>query len=151
MKQIMESYNAAVGVVMTVLIEIIGAYNYIFSIYMVLNILDWLTGWYKARKNQELSSQKGFSGALKKIGYWVIILIAFLIPYVFVTLGEEMLGLDLSFLSTLGWFTLASLIINEIRSILENLIACGYKVPEILTRGLSITKNIVEEKETPSQ
>ena len=36
----------------------------------------------------------------------------------------------------LGWFALASLIINEIRSILENFVEAGYNVPGILISGL---------------
>ena len=35
----------------------------------------------------------------------------------------------------------------QIRSILENLIACGYQVPEILKRGLEITEKMLDEKE----
>ena len=58
----------------------------------------------------------------------------------FQRLGKDLLDMDLGYLSALGWFTLANLLINEIRSILENLIACGYQVPEILKRGLEITK-----------
>lgn len=86
-------------------------------------------------------------GIVKKVGCWIIILVAFLIPYVFITLGNELLSLDLSFLSTIGWFTLANLIVNEVRSILENLIACGYKVPKVLKKGLAITEKMMEEKE----
>ena len=112
---------------------------YLFGIYLLLNVLDWLTGWYKARVKKEASSKAGLNGIIKKVGYWIILLIAFLIPYMFQRLGKDLLDMDLGYLSALGWFTLANLLINEIRSILENLIACGYQVPEILKRGLEIT------------
>lgn len=120
---------------------------YLFGIYLLLNVLDWLTGWYKARVKKEASSKAGLNGIIKKVGYWIILLIAFLIPYMFQRLGKDLLDMDLGYLSALGWFTLANLLINEIRSILENLIACGYKVPEILKRGLEITEKMLDEKE----
>ena len=65
----------------------------------------------------------------------------------FQRLGKDLLGVDLGYLSALGWFTLANLLINEIRSILENLVACGYRVPEILKRGLEITEKVINETE----
>ena len=114
---------------------------------MLLNVLDWLTGWYKARVKKEANSKSGMKGIVKKVGYCVILLIAFLIPYMFQRLGKDLLGVDLGYLSALGWFTLANLLINEIRSILENLVACGYRVPEILKRGLEITEKVINETE----
>ena len=120
---------------------------YLFGIYLLLNVLDWLTGWYKARVKKEASSKAGLNGIIKKVGYWIILLIAFLIPYMFQRLGKDLLDMDLGYLSALGWFTLANLLINEIRSILENLIAGGYQVPEILKRGLEITEKMLDEKE----
>lgn len=124
--------------------ECYGAY--LFGIYLLLNILDWLTGWYKARVKKETSSKAGLKGIVKKVGYWVILLIAFLIPYMFRRLGKDLLDIDLSYLSAMGWFTLANLLVNEIRSILENLIACGYRVPDVLKRGLEITEKVINEK-----
>ncbi|MDO4444324.1 MAG: phage holin family protein [Bacillota bacterium] len=147
MEKIGDDYHVAAGMVVTVIIQIFGSHHYIFGVYVLLNILDWLTGWYKAAKKREVSSKAGLKGIVKKVGCWIIILVAFLIPYVFITLGNELLSLDLSFLSTIGWFTLANLIVNEVRSILENLIACGYKVPKVLKKGLAITEKMMEEKE----
>jgi len=94
---------------------------YLFGIYLLLNVLDWLTGWYKARVKKEASSKAGLNGIIKKVGYWIILLIAFLIPYMFQRLGKDLLDMDLGYLSALGWFTLANLLINETRRILENL------------------------------
>lgn len=137
----------AAGIAVTVLMNFLGNYGEILEIYALLNVTDWLTGWYKARKNKEESSKAGIRGLLKKLGYWIIILIAFLLPHIFVSLGRELLGMDLTFLAMIGWFTLANLIINEIRSILENLVACGYRIPGILSKGLAVTQKMMEEKE----
>ena len=42
-----------------------------------------------------------------------------------------------------GWFTLACLIINESRSIIENLIEIGIDVPIFLKKGLETYENII--------
>jgi len=138
-----DTYNAAVGAVVAVLSAVFGVYWYLFAGYLILNILDWGTGWYKARKKKQESSYRGLKGIVKKTGYWVIILVAFLIPALFIKMGQDLLGINLGFLTLLGWFTLAALLVNEVRSILENLVECGYGVPDFLIRGLAITEKLI--------
>ena len=138
-----DRYNAVVGAVVVVLSAIFGAYWYLFAGYLLLNILDWLTGWYKSRRKRTESSYRGMWGLAKKTGYWVMILVAFLVPELFVHLGNDLLGVNLGFLVLLGWFTLAALLVNEVRSILENLVECGYEVPDFLIRGLAVTEKLI--------
>lgn len=142
-KYIIDRYNAIMGAAVMVLTAIFGVYWYIFAGYLLCNVLDWLTGWYKSRKLERESSKVGFKGILKKLGYWAIILVAFLIPDLFIHLGQNILDVNLSFLTLFGWFTLASLLVNEVRSILENLVECGYNVPAFLIRGLAVTEKLI--------
>lgn len=139
-----DKYNAIVGAVVALLTAVFGTYWYIFAAFLVLNVTDWITGWVKANKKQEESSEVGAKGALKKLGYWAVVLVAFLISTVFVHFGNDMLGVDLSFLHLIGWWVLAMLIVNEARSILENLVEMGYNVPEVLIKGLAVTKKLIE-------
>jgi len=142
-KIFIDRYNTVAGSIIMILTMIFGTYWYVFAGYLLCNILDWLTGWCKSRKLGKENSRTGFRGILKKVGYWIIIAIAFLIPAVFIHLGKDLMGIDLGFLVLLGWFTLASLLVNEIRSILENLVECGYHVPEFLIRGLAVTERLI--------
>jgi len=142
----LDTYNAAVGAVITVLSAILGIYWYIFAAFLLLNILDWVTGWYKARQLQQESSAAGLKGIIKKTGYWVIIAVAFLAAGVFQELGADLLGIDLSFLNLIGYFTLACLVINEMRSIVENLVECGYNVPAVLVKGLKIADKMLSKE-----
>lgn len=144
---VVDTYNMAVGVVIAVMTAIFGVYWYIFAAFLLFNVLDWLTGWYKARKLKQESSSTGLKGIIKKLGYWVIVAVAFSVPYVFVRMGNDLLHIDLSFLTMLGWFTLACLLINEVRSILENLVESGYAIPAILIKGLAVTEKLINAKE----
>ncbi len=141
--KVIDTYNMIVGAAVTVLTAIFGIYWYIFAAFLVFNVLDWLTGWYKSRKLKKESSVVGLWGILKKLGYWAIILVAFIISYVFVHMGQDILNVDLSFLEMVGWFTLACLMVNEARSILENLVECGYDVPTVLIQGLAVTDKLI--------
>uniref|UniRef100_UPI00326140AC phage holin family protein n=1 Tax=Clostridium sp. NkU-1 TaxID=1095009 RepID=UPI00326140AC len=97
----------------------------------------------RLEKNHTESSSIGIIGIAKKIGYWIIVSVSFLIPSLFINLGKDMFGINLSFLELLGWFTLATLLINEIRSILENLVEYGCDVPEFLIKGLAVTEKLI--------
>jgi len=146
MKAFTDTYNFVVGMVVTIMTAVFGVYWYIFAAYMFFNIVDWLTGWYKSRKNKKESSSVGLRGALKKLGYWIIIAVAFLMSAVFVHLGKDILGINLDFLMMIGWFTLACLMVNEVRSILENLVESGYNIPAVLINGLEIADKMINKE-----
>lgn len=146
MKVFTDTYNFVAGVIVTIMTALFGVYWYIFATYMIFNIVDWLTGWYRSRKKKEESSKVGLKGILKKLGYWIIIAVAFLMSTVFVHLGKDILGINLDFLMMIGWFTLTCLMVNEVRSILENLVECGYDVPTVLVNGLKVADEIINKE-----
>ena len=86
----------------------------------------------------------GWKGILKKLGYWLMIMVAFGSSAVFVEIGNA-IGIDLGITTLLGWFVLASLLVNEIRSICENFVEAGYNVPTILVKGLEVADKVVNK------
>lgn len=46
---------------------------------------------------------------------------------------------------------LASLLINEIRSILENFVETGYHVPAILIKGLEVVDKMVNKEDSEAE
>lgn len=142
---VLDWYNMITGSIVAVLAAIFGSHWYLFAAFLLLNMLDYLTGWWKSRKLHKESSNAGIAGIVKKAGYWIIILLSFMSAYIFEELGKEFLKIDLSFMLLLGWFTLACLLINEIRSVLENLVEIGCNVPNILIRGLAVTEKLINK------
>lgn len=61
--------------------------------------------------------------------------------YWYIFAGHLLLNI-LDFLLLLGWFTFACLLVNEIRSILENLVECGYNMPAFLVKGVAVTEKL---------
>lgn len=146
MNKILDTYNLVAGGVVTLLAAIFGQYWYLFAIFLLLNLFDYITGYMKARKLKRESSSVGLAGIIKKLGYWIVIATAFLTAYALTALGKDILNIDLSFLALLGWFTLACLLINEVRSILENLVEYGLDVPYVFIEGLAVTERLLNEK-----
>lgn len=137
MATITDSYNAFIGAVIAILTMVLGEHWYIFAAFLLLNVIDWITGWMKSRINGVENSMAGWKGVLKKLGYWLMIAVAFAIAAALIEVGK-VIGIDLGVTTLLGWFVLASLIVNEARSIVENFVEAGYDVPKVLTTGLQV-------------
>lgn len=137
--------NMAWGSVVTFLTAVLGDYWFLFLAFFLLNVADYVTGWLKAYFAQQENSNKGLKGIVKKVGYWVVIAIAFFTALAFTRMGA-VIGINLDFLTLIGWFTLATFIMNEIRSILENLVIIGVDVPAFLIKGLEVAAGAIEEK-----
>lgn len=144
-KEICKIFNkitSVISIIGTSLTSLLGSEWVLFAGYLVLNITDYITGTIKSKINKEENSKKGLLGILKKICYWILIVISFLISYLLVKLGIQ-ININLEFIWAFGWFTLTCLIINESRSIIENFIEMGIYVPEFLKKGLEIYANII--------
>ena len=147
---IIDWYNAIAGTVIAVLSYVLGEHWILFVAFLLLNVADWITGWMKSRINKKENSVAGWKGVLKKLGYWLMIAVAFGSSAVFIEIGQT-IGIDLGVTTLLGWFVLASLLINEIRSIIENFVEAGFNVPKILTKGLEVADKIVNQEEEKNE
>ena len=139
-----EESNLIWGGVVAVLSYLFGVHWPVFLLFLALNVVDYLYGIAKAKATNTWSSTKGAKGVVKKVSYWVVIALAFGLNAVFLELGT-VIGVKLDFLQLIGWFVLALYIINELTSILENMVALGVDVPEFLIRGLAAVKTAVDE------
>lgn len=144
--KVIDTYNAIVGGIVAVLSYIFGEHWILFALFLLFNVADWLTGWMKSRIAGKENSQAGWKGALKKLGYWMMIMVAFGASAVFIEIGNA-IGIDLGVTTLLGWFVLASLIVNEIRSILENFVEAGFNVPMVLIKGLEVADKAINKED----
>ena len=73
---IIDGYNAVTGAIVAVLSYILGEHWILFVAFLGLNIADWITGWMKSRMAGKENSSAGWRGVLKKLGYWLMIMVA---------------------------------------------------------------------------
>lgn len=141
-----DKINMIYGLIATVGVAIFGKYWFLFAGFLMMNIIDYITGYCKAKfYNKNESSSIGAKGIFKKVFYWIVIGLAFFISFCFVDMGNT-IGVNLSFVQLFGWFTLATYLINEIRSILENMVEMNVKVPQFLVIGLDVAEKLLESK-----
>lgn len=137
--------NALIGAAVVIASYIFGEHWILFVAFIALNILDFITGVVKSKLHKTENSAAGLKGIIKKLSYWCMLLVAFIMAPIFNELGE-VIGADVSlFTPAIGYMVLAMLIMNEFRSILENLYACGVNVPTALMKGLSIFEKVTND------
>lgn len=136
--------NNIFGVLIALPAMIFGKNWFLFAFFLGLNLCDFITGWIKFTQTKTENSTKGLKGVIKKFGYWVMIALSFGMSAFFIEIGR-VLGVNLQITELLGFFVLGSLIINEIRSNLENLVEAGYNLPPILIKSLEVANKVVHE------
>jgi toxin secretion/phage lysis holin len=134
---VIEKHNLIIGGIIAAFTYVFGEHWGLFAIFLMFNIADYITGIMKSKLAHKENSVKGLQGIMKKLGYWLMVFIAFAAGYWFISMGE-LLGIDLQITKLIGWFVLASLTVNELRSILENFVEAGFDVPKILVEGLEV-------------
>ncbi len=150
MEKIINKINTLWGGAVAALSALLGDFWYLFAAFLLLNAVDYITGIIKARMTCRENSARGLLGIIKKVGYWVVIALAFFISFSFENMGS-LIGINLGFMKMMGWFTLATFIMNEIRSILENLVILGVDVPKFLIDGLEVAAKLSESKENKNE
>lgn len=144
-REIIKVFNkitTSIGALCMGLTSIFGIEWILFAGYLLLNFIDYFTGTIKAKVNKNENSHKGLVGVIKKVGYWCLIALSFLISYLLVNIGYK-ININIEFIELFGWFTLACLVINESRSIIENLIEIGVEIPNFLKVGLETYQKII--------
>ena len=153
MEKVPEKMNLYCGVAVAVISSVLGQDWQLFAGFLALNLGDYFTGWAKSRFLNKENSKTGAEGAMKKVFYWVVIGLSFFMACGLKRVGE-ILGTDLGFMVMIGYVTLGAYIINEARSILENLHEMNVHVPSFLIKGLEVANkkvNAVADFETEEE
>ncbi|WP_053955089.1 phage holin family protein [Inediibacterium massiliense] len=115
---------------------LIGEWNRIIHILVILIIMDYITGLMKGYKNKEISSEMGHKGLLKKAAIFIVIILAH--------------QLDLAVASQNPVFrtmTIYFYIANEGISITENIAGLGVPLPAFIVKVLKKMKEKNNEME----
>jgi len=95
-----------------------GKMDIIFKTFLIIIIIDYITGILKAIYLHKLNSEIGIKGIIKKIGYLLIIIVAELI--------DTLHGSSFNIRDIILYMFIS----NEIISILENINTIGIKIPK---------------------
>jgi toxin secretion/phage lysis holin len=106
-------------------------------------VLDYITGVLAAARGGNLSSGSGLKGIYKKLALFCALALGFFLDAAIPALAAKGLSaeIDLPF----GLLIAAWVVLNESVSVLENLVACGVRLPGAVSRVLKAAKGKLEE------
>ena len=111
---------------------------------LVAMITDYITGMISAWHSSELSSKKGISGIIKKVGYLVLVIIGMVVDWSFMYWLASF-GAGEVYQFSFGALVAFWLTMNELISILENLEALKVPIPKFLTKVVKRLKVTAEK------
>lgn len=120
--------NSVISILGTVLIFVFGKIDIALLLLITSVIIDYLTGIAKAYVNNNLDSNQGIKGIVKKIGYFFLVAVAVII--------DRIAG-DTGAIRTLVMYYFVA---NECLSIVENWGSMGLPIPKVLIDKLSQLK-----------
>lgn len=110
------------------------------------NVIDYVTGLVAAKYRQDgISSYKSIRGIFKKVGMWLLIVVGSFMD-ILIQYAVECMGLGITIPFVVSTIVAVWLVVNEIISILENLIDIGVKMPPFLMPIVKYIKKQVEDK-----
>lgn len=122
------------------------------------NVIDYGTGVIAAKyRSEKINSYKGIRGIIKKICLWILVLIGSWID-ILINYAIECAGVQMTFPFIVATVVAVWLVVNEIISILENMIDIGVDMPPFLMpivkyikKQTEATAEIIEQKDEGEQ
>ena len=144
---IMDKVKATVVTAITVLMSWLGILAIPVFLLVGCNLIDYATGLLAAKYRQDggISSYKSIRGIFKKIGMWLLIIVGSFMD-ILIQYAAECMGLGITIPFVVATFVAVWLVVNEMISILENLIDIGVNMPPFLMPVVKYIKKQVEDK-----
>lgn len=110
------------------------------------NVIDYITGLFAAKYRTEvISSYKGIRGIIKKVCMWLLVLIGAWLD-ILINYAVHTAGIELTLPFIVATIVAVWLVVNEMISILENMIDIGVDIPPFLLPIVKYIKKQAEEK-----
>lgn len=120
--------NFVTGTVFTGISYLLGGWDMAIKILLIMIVLDYITGVFKAIYNKKLNSEVGIKGVIKKVGYLIIVAVSVEI--------DRMMGDTGAIRNIVIYFFVA----NEGISVVENWGAMGLPMPQAIMDALEQIK-----------
>jgi len=141
-----EKVKIVVTAVVSTLMSMLGILAVPVFLLVGCNLVDYLTGLCAARyRTEQISSYRGINGIVKKVCMWLLILIGAWVD-VLINYALECAGISLTIPFVVATVVAVWLVINEMISILENMIDIGVKMPPFLLPIVKYIQRQVEDK-----
>lgn len=142
----MEKVKIMVTAVISTLMSMLGILAVPVFLLVGCNLVDYLTGLCAAKyRTERISSYRGINGIVKKVCMWLLILIGAWVD-ILINYAMECAGIGLRIPFVVATVVAIWLVVNEMISILENMIDIGVKMPPFLLPIVKYIQRQVEDK-----
>ena len=129
--------NAIISGVGSIISTLAGIDWFLIYLYCFFMVLDLITGWYKATKNQEFKTTQMKEGLIGKVIELVIVFGLLFLQKAFADFGIVLLASN---------FILFGFGLKEFLSIMENWTQAGKTIPKFIENWLKVAQEKFEEK-----
>ncbi len=141
----MDKIKVTVTAVVSALMSWLGILAVPVFLLVGCNLIDYFTGLCAAKyRTESINSYKGIRGIIKKVCMWLLVLIGAWID-ILINYAVECAGVSLTIPFVVATVVAVWLVVNEIISILENMIDIGVSMPPFLLPVVKYIKKQVEE------
>lgn len=110
------------------------------------NVIDYITGLLAVPyRTETVSSYKGIRGIIKKVCQWLLVLVGAWID-ILINYAIECAGIEFTLPFVVATIVAVWLVVNEIISILENMLDIGVHMPPFLLPIVKYIRKQVEDK-----
>ncbi len=142
----MKKIEVVLTAIISTLMNILGILAVPVFLMVGCNIIDYITGCVASKyRDEELNSYKGIRGIIKKVCMWLLVLIGSWMDML-INYAAQYIGSDLKLNFIVATVVCVWIVVNEIISILENMIDIGVDLPPFLLPLAKRIKNSVENK-----
>ena len=143
----MDKVKATVISVISILMSWLGILAVPVFLLVGCNLIDYITGLFAAkyRDDKKISSYKSIRGIVKKVCMWFLIIVGAFVD-ILIQYAIDTAGIPLTIPFVVSTIVACWLIVNEMISILENLVDIGVKMPPFMMPLLKYINKQIENK-----
>lgn len=140
----MDKIKTTLIIIISAIMDFLGILAIPVFLMVACNIIDYITGLMASKyREEQISSYKGIRGITKKVCMWLLVLVGSFIDIIINYTAEYMgIGFKVPFL--VATFVAVWIVVNEMLSILENIIDIGVALPPFLMPIVRLIRKEVE-------
>lgn len=140
-----DKLQAWLAVAVSTIMDFLGILAIPVFIMVGCNIIDYITGLIASKYRQEqINSYKGMRGIVKKVCMWLLVIVGAMLD-VLIKYATQTMGFNIQVPFIVATLVAVWIVVNEIISILENLVDIGIELPPFL---MPVVRRIKKEIET---
>lgn len=140
----MDKIKTTLIIVISAIMDFLGILAIPVFLMVACNIIDYITGLMASKfREEQISSYKGIRGITKKVCMWLLVLVGSFIDII-INYTAEYMGIGFKIPFIVATFVAVWIVVNEMLSILENIIDIGVVLPPFLMPIVRLIRKEVE-------